>query len=688
MSASLFGGGSNLNVNASGTLVPQTFIATAGQTVFNITFFTYTQNTNSLLVFVNGSKQRTGTDFAETSTSSFTLVEACTAGDVVEIIGFPLSSVQFLNTAAGLSYTPAGTGAVATTVQAKLRESVSVFDFMTSAQKTDVINGTGSISISAAWQAAVDYCRDSATCKTIIMPCGTYLHTIPLNVTTSARNGISCIGIGSRRGGVTIKCSTAAWAVELVGSAWTRWTGIYFTQGSSTISKGCFLLGGTATDTECLNHNFENIFIAIYNAGAPSSYGTIGYGVIGSEENTWIATQTYAGTPLLISTQYSTISTDYPSTHQTVQASHSAGVNTLAGENMLVCWDLISANVVLYGANSVDLGNVYCSNLTVGTPGSAVEVIRVLGGTCEGVKGKLKVESKQILLNITSASAQMTGWDLDCQWGAMTANTNAWIKFNNASAFTGEFVNSQITFNLYNSAATEFNNKPIITSINARDDVGACQFSNLLFRINKPFANIGAPWFPFLVVGPSFNVKLECTDLGYTLQDSTTQRINIYKQYYLGGGNASPSTVATIVLPAIVAGYSARSGTVLVSGIIDALNWNDGSGGNETDLSQAPFWVANSFISPNTGVIAVGAAGGDSFITPSASAISTNSGSYLYTGVKLDLVYNSGPRTISINVGPKGTGASIGGILAFLDGFVIELKTIGRKEEIIYMTMA
>ena len=174
MSASLFGGGSNLNVNASGTLVPQTFIATAGQTVFNIAFFTYTQNTNSLLVFVNGSKQRTGTDFAETSTSSFTLVEACTAGDVVEIIGFPLSSVQFLNTAANVPYTPAGTGAVATTVQTKLRESVSVKDFGAV--------GNGSTNDTAAIQAAI---TATVAGGTLFFPAGNYIITSQLNVSNA-----------------------------------------------------------------------------------------------------------------------------------------------------------------------------------------------------------------------------------------------------------------------------------------------------------------------------------------------------------------------------------------------------------------------------------------------------------------------------------------------------------------------
>jgi hypothetical protein len=41
--------------------------------------------------------------------------------------------------ASGIQYTPAGTGAVATTVQAKLRESVSIADYMTDVEKADAI---------------------------------------------------------------------------------------------------------------------------------------------------------------------------------------------------------------------------------------------------------------------------------------------------------------------------------------------------------------------------------------------------------------------------------------------------------------------------------------------------------------------------------------------------------------------
>ena len=56
-----------------------------------------------------------------------------------------------------VGYQPAGTGAVATTVQSKLGETVSVFDFMTAAQIADVKAGTALLDTAEAIQAAIDY---------------------------------------------------------------------------------------------------------------------------------------------------------------------------------------------------------------------------------------------------------------------------------------------------------------------------------------------------------------------------------------------------------------------------------------------------------------------------------------------------------------------------------------------------
>jgi len=100
---SLFGGGSNITVNASGTLVPQQFTPTANQTLFTLTLFQYTINTNSLLVFINGNLQVPGVDYTETSSSTFTLTSPVGVNDSVRAIGFPLAT--FFQAGVGVNLT-------------------------------------------------------------------------------------------------------------------------------------------------------------------------------------------------------------------------------------------------------------------------------------------------------------------------------------------------------------------------------------------------------------------------------------------------------------------------------------------------------------------------------------------------------------------------------------------------------
>lgn len=59
-----------------------------------------------------------------------------------------------------ITYTPAGTGAVAKTVEEVLRETVSAFRFMTPAQIADVQAGTLTVDVTAALQAFVNACQN------------------------------------------------------------------------------------------------------------------------------------------------------------------------------------------------------------------------------------------------------------------------------------------------------------------------------------------------------------------------------------------------------------------------------------------------------------------------------------------------------------------------------------------------
>ena len=96
--------------------------ATAGQTSFTLTN-SYVPSTNTVQVFVNGLLLVTGTDYTETGANSIVFTSGLTLGDEVQFVVFG-RSVGTVD-AANASYTPAGTGAVATAVQGKLRELVS-----------------------------------------------------------------------------------------------------------------------------------------------------------------------------------------------------------------------------------------------------------------------------------------------------------------------------------------------------------------------------------------------------------------------------------------------------------------------------------------------------------------------------------------------------------------------------------
>lgn len=65
-----------------------------------------------------------------------------------------VNTKTYADTSNTVAYTPAGTGAVATTVQAKLQSEVSVYDFMTAAQIADSKTVSSTLDMTAAFTAA------------------------------------------------------------------------------------------------------------------------------------------------------------------------------------------------------------------------------------------------------------------------------------------------------------------------------------------------------------------------------------------------------------------------------------------------------------------------------------------------------------------------------------------------------
>jgi len=91
-----------------------------------------------------------------------------------------------------LGFLAAGTGAVTTTIQTKLRETISVFDFMTAAQIADVQANTASVNVSAAIVSALA----AATGEALYFPAGTYLVGTSITI-DSTRNNTRIYGDGA-----------------------------------------------------------------------------------------------------------------------------------------------------------------------------------------------------------------------------------------------------------------------------------------------------------------------------------------------------------------------------------------------------------------------------------------------------------------------------------------------------------
>jgi hypothetical protein len=183
--------------------------ATANQTVFTLTTMQYQPGSNSLSVFVDGVNQYgPGAQYAYTETSStvVTFVNGLHVGALVKFTTSAINASSY-GDASQITYTPAGTGAVATNVQAKLRQYVSVKDFGAV--------GDGITDDTAAVQLACNYMMDNA--KSLFFPAGTYLvnGTVVIG-NTVGRTFAPCYMFGEGKSSV-IKTSAASSNPFLIG---------------------------------------------------------------------------------------------------------------------------------------------------------------------------------------------------------------------------------------------------------------------------------------------------------------------------------------------------------------------------------------------------------------------------------------------------------------------------------------
>jgi hypothetical protein len=143
--------------------------ATAGQTVFTLSTVTYTPGTNSLSVFVDGVNQYDGSSFAyvETNSTTVTFTAGLHVGALVKFTT-AVSLSSGVNNASLVTYDPPFMGSVATTVEDKLAQTISVKDFGAT--------GDGVTDDTIAIQNAINYVSNS-TFRGLYFPAGTYVYS-------------------------------------------------------------------------------------------------------------------------------------------------------------------------------------------------------------------------------------------------------------------------------------------------------------------------------------------------------------------------------------------------------------------------------------------------------------------------------------------------------------------------------
>lgn len=164
----------------------QVITATAGQTTFTLTTFTYLPGTDTLQVYRNGLRLTSGTDYLESSTSVVTMTSPAALGDEFLFQG---GAVITGNSTPGtsVSFIQAGTGAVTRNIQEKARESVSVKDF--GAVGDGVTDDTSAIQ---TWLTYI-----STNEKNGFIPSGEYKFTSPLSTANTLNWGITGYGSSS-----------------------------------------------------------------------------------------------------------------------------------------------------------------------------------------------------------------------------------------------------------------------------------------------------------------------------------------------------------------------------------------------------------------------------------------------------------------------------------------------------------
>ena len=185
-----------------GTVTVENFTGTGAQTAFNLATAPVAENNTQ--IYIDGVYQQKDTYTLSGATINFSTAPPNLSG--IEVVTFSIASLGTVDSS-NVSYNEGSAGAVNTSVQAKLQESVSVKDFGAT--------GDGVTDDTAAIQAAIDYCAISG--KKVLFPASTYSITsltLPqtdggIYLCGEARSGHYGLSLGDYKGAVLISTLTS-----------------------------------------------------------------------------------------------------------------------------------------------------------------------------------------------------------------------------------------------------------------------------------------------------------------------------------------------------------------------------------------------------------------------------------------------------------------------------------------------
>lgn len=204
--------------------------ATAGQTVFNLTTMAYQPGTNSLSVFVDGVNQYgPGAQYAyvETDVDTVTFTSGLHVGAEVKFTTSSINSSAATD-ASQVSYIPPFVDSVATNVEDKLAQFVTLEDF-----------GAVGDGVADDTQALIDACTFIESSSTVNVLYITKIYSIdwliiPNNYIEFTRDNVTICGGG------TLLTRPAAYSAGVGNGAFKYYTAFYFTGNDCTVQNITF----------------------------------------------------------------------------------------------------------------------------------------------------------------------------------------------------------------------------------------------------------------------------------------------------------------------------------------------------------------------------------------------------------------------------------------------------------------